>query len=187
MSNQPVKKIRISHTQFYELCQWIVANADELHDVKYAERAAMATKVLGFEVTETKAAEASKLTGNETQHGRVNTIYFALVALAASGGTNIRNLARKGRDVMRAAQKDRKEDDGTEDMFPNCPEVPDANANPLETDVLLEPGDEPDTITANTADEDVLSGDLDSVTDPGEANEWTAPDEPSAEEEEPLI
>ena len=123
--NKP--KIKMTGAQFYELTKWIEANAEDLVDVKYPERAAMATEALGFPVIESRAREASELTGNEHQFGRINTLYFAMVALAHSGGTTPAALARKGREIVRASRKS-KPDDGTPDMFPDAPGMPEVPA-----------------------------------------------------------
>lgn len=116
-------KIRISHTQFYELCCWLKEHQEDLHDVKYPERAAMATAALGFEVTESKAREASVITATEHQNGRINLLYFGMIALISAGGYNLPALAKQGREIVRKA-KAKKADDGTPDMFPDAPELP---------------------------------------------------------------
>lgn len=116
-------KIRITHTQFYELCCWLKEHQEDLHDVKYPERAAMATAALGFEVTESKAREASVITATEHQNGRINLLYFATIALITSGGYTLTSLAKQGREIVRKA-KAKKADDGTPDLFPDAPELP---------------------------------------------------------------
>jgi hypothetical protein len=143
-------KIRLNHEQFYLLCKWTESKGDELYDVKYDQRAADATAELGFPVTEAKAKEAAVLTGYEHHVGRVNLIYYALAALAASGGITLTNLARKGREIVREARK-KSEGDGTMELFPEAPEesapfVPDiddeATAAFAGEEVLLEESEE---------------------------------------------
>ena len=118
-----MKKTRITHEQFYALCNWLLANAEDLHDTKYPDRAAMATAALGFDVTEDKAREASKLTQTEHQNGRINLLYFSMVALLASGGMSMQHAARKGREIVKKARAE-KVDDGTPDLFPDAPDLP---------------------------------------------------------------
>ncbi len=118
-----MKKTRITHEQFYALCNWLLANAEDLHDTKYPDRAAMATAALGFDVTEDKAREASKLTQTEHQNGRINLLYFSMVTLLASGGMSMQHAARKGREIVKNARA-AKVDDGTPDLFPDAPDLP---------------------------------------------------------------
>lgn len=117
------QKSKLTYENFHRLCLWITANAEELTDVKYPERATLAAAALEFNVTEANAKQASELVGCQHSVGRVNLVYFAMVALVHSGGQNLGNLAKMGRRIVREAAK-KKADDGTPDMFPDAPELP---------------------------------------------------------------
>lgn len=113
-------RIRMTHLQFGTLCLWTEKQSDNLWDSNYSERALMASMELGFPVTADKAKEASILTNCDYKGAQIALVHYALVALAASGGTTVQNLARKGRELEREKLK-AKAGDGTLELFQEVP------------------------------------------------------------------
>lgn len=158
MQNPTKSKItKMSHTEYYKLCEWIKIHADDLLDAKYDQRAKLATEALGFPVTDTKAKEASELVECRHEVGRINAVYFAMVALCSSGGFTIANMAKKGREHVRQMQARAAGAEETMELFPDMPE--------LSEDEMPEAG---------PPEED---GIMDQITDPEPESEYSAPEE----------
>ena len=159
---------KLSHTDFYQLCEAIKTHADDLLDMRYSERAEWASKLLEFKVTESKAKEASELVECRHEQGRIDVVYFAMVALAHSGGFTLPNLARKGREVVRQQRLKREEADGTMDLFPESPELPD------ETEINMEKYGKPN-VPGPSLDEGLPDPEDDLPPDLAPESEYEAP------------